>query len=151
MISPIVLVLSRKLLSLCPPSTQNPYSNRDPWSKISTRHYLTVSLHRLHVYTSTQSAVRRSFQQLRRIRLHSVNALNFQWTVFISNFMHMRDKTVCGFWAESLPLLKAGVDSASELSRTAHCVSRDALLFIAATMVQEVCPKSMIWPIHRVT
>ena len=44
-----------------------------------------------------QSAVRRSFQQLRRTRLHSVNVVNFQWTVFIANFMHMRDKTVCGF------------------------------------------------------
>ena len=45
----------------------------------------------------TQSAVRRSFQQLRRRRLQSVNVVNFQWTVFISNFMHMRDKPVCGF------------------------------------------------------
>ena len=32
----------------------------------------------------------------------------------------MRDKTVCGFWAEILPLQFAGVDSASERSRTAH-------------------------------
>ena len=43
--------------------------------------------------------------QLRRIRLHSVNVVNFQSTVFISNFMHMRDKTVCVFEAEILPLL----------------------------------------------
>ena len=47
--------------------------------------------------TYTQSAIRRSFQPLRRRGLHSVNVVNFQWTVFISNFMHMRDKTVCGF------------------------------------------------------
>ena len=42
-------------------------------------------------------ANRRSFQQLRRTRLHSVNVVNCQWAVFIANFMHMRDKTVCGF------------------------------------------------------
>ena len=29
--------------------------------------------------------------------IYSVNVVNFQWTVFISDFMHMRDKTVCGF------------------------------------------------------
>ena len=46
---------------------------------------------------TAQSAVRRSFQHLKRKRLHSVNVVNFQLTVFISNFMHMRDKTVCGF------------------------------------------------------
>ena len=69
----------------------------------------------------SQSAVRRSFQPLRGSRTYSVNVVNFQWTVFISDFMHMRDKTVCGFWAESLPLLKAGIDcGASERSRTAH-------------------------------
>ena len=63
-------------------------------------------------YSCTQSAVRRSFQQLRGSRIYSVNVVNFQWIVFISDFMHMRDKTVhvCGFWSESLPLLKAGVD-----------------------------------------
>ena len=33
--------------------------------------------------------------------IHVVVLLSFQWTVFISNFMHMRDKTVCGFWDES--------------------------------------------------
>ena len=43
--------------------------------------------------------------------IYSVNVVNFQWTVFISDFMHMREKTVCGFWAESLPLQFAGVDS----------------------------------------
>ena len=26
--------------------------------------------------------------------IYSVNVVNFQWTVFISDFMHMRDKTV---------------------------------------------------------
>ena len=45
----------------------------------------------------SQSAVRRSFQPLRGSRIYSVNVVNFQWTVFISDFMHMRDKTVCGF------------------------------------------------------
>ena len=40
------------------------------------------------------------FNRSDAIRLHSVNVLNFLSTVFISNFMHMRDKTVCGFWAE---------------------------------------------------
>eukprot|EP01048_Picozoa_sp_COSAG05_P001974 COSAG05_NODE_73_length_21807_cov_283.593698_13_plen_120_part_00 len=45
----------------------------------------------------TQPAVRRSFQPLKGSRIYSVNVLNFQWTVFISDFMHMRDKTVCGF------------------------------------------------------
>ena len=29
--------------------------------------------------------------------IYSINVVNFQWTVFISDFMHMRDKTVCGF------------------------------------------------------
>ena len=29
--------------------------------------------------------------------IYSVNVVNFQSTVFISDFMHMRDKTVCGF------------------------------------------------------
>ena len=45
----------------------------------------------------SQSAVRRSFQHLRGHRIYSVNVLNFQSTVFISNFMHMREKTVCEF------------------------------------------------------
>ena len=51
-----------------------------------------------HVAQHAQSAaVRRSFQHLRGHRIYSVNVLNFQSTVFISNFMHMRDKTVCVF------------------------------------------------------
>ena len=62
------------------------------WENVSQRTVNTAV-----VVTVSQSAVRRSFQQLRRRRIHSVNVVNFQWTVFISNFMHMRDKTVCGF------------------------------------------------------
>ena len=58
---------------------------------------LLYSIDTAYSCTRTQSAVRRSFQHLRRRGLHSVNVVNFQSTVFISNFMHMRDKTVCGF------------------------------------------------------
>ena len=31
--------------------------------------------------------------------IYSVNVVNFQWAVFISDFMHMRGKTICEFSA----------------------------------------------------
>ena len=48
---------------------------------------------------STTSTVSRRtvFSTAQSSRIYSVNVLNFQSTVFISDFMHMRDKTVCGF------------------------------------------------------
>ena len=101
-----------------------PFETMHDWDFACTRTRFSLLAAYLHIFTlspylgvvyrflsiiptCTQSAVRRSFQPLRAQRIYSVNVLNFQWTGFIHYFMHMRDKTVCEFWAESL---KAGLD-----------------------------------------